>query len=322
MLLILLVVFLAVFAIMMLILLALRGDSASHEKLRATLAAALSLSRLAGQEEVIDVRKHASLSSVPWIHHLLTNLDAAGEMQNLLDQADVKWTPGRLLLTSALFWVLAAAVILFRLNAGFLSLLFGMPFGVLPFVWVWRVRAKRFRDFESAMPNALDLMVSALRAGHSLIGALGTVATDAPEPIRREFRLCFEEQNFGMDLRLAMANLLHRVPLPDLHICVTAIMIHKESGGNLAESLEQTGQIIRGRFRLRDQMRVQTAQGRATGAILTIMPLVLGIVLYVANPRYINVLLTHPLGHKMMAFGAVMNLLGLLLIQRIVRVRR
>jgi tight adherence protein B len=171
------------------------------------------------------------------------------------------------------------------------------------------------------MPNAIDLMVSAMRAGHSLIGALGTVATDAPEPIRREFRLCFEEQNFGMDLRVAMANLLHRVPLPDLRIVVTAILIQKESGGNLAESLEKTAQVIRGRFRLRDQIRIQTAQSRATGAILATMPVFLGTVLYFVNPRYMRLLVTDPLGRKMMAFGAIMNVLGLLLIRKIVRIR-
>jgi tight adherence protein B len=201
------------------------------------------------------------------------------------------------------------------------SLALALPFGLAPFAFVRHKRQKRFDKFVNELPDALDLMVSALRAGHSMIGALGIVAAESREPIRREFRLCFEEQNFGIDLREAMANMLLRVPLPDLRIIVTAILIQKESGGNLAEALEKTGYLIRERFKLRAQIKVHTAQSRFTAVILTVVPYALGTVLYFENPSYMMLLFSRPLGHKMMAVGVVLNAVGLLVIRRIIKIR-
>ena len=146
-------------------------------------------------------------------------------------------------------------------------------------------RSKRFNKFEQGLPEALDLMVSALRAGHSLVAALGLVAQESPDPIGGEFRICFDEQNYGLELRTAMDNLVARVPLQDLRIVTTAILIQKESGGNLAEVLDKTAYVIRERFRLKRQVRVHTAQGRLTGWILSFLPIVLGIALVSRQSR-------------------------------------
>ena len=128
-------------------------------------------------------------------------------------------------------------------------------------------------------------MVSSLRAGNSLVSALRLVAFESPDPIGTEFRICFDEQNYGLELRTAMENLVTRVPLQDLRIVVTAILIQKESGGNLAEVLDKASYVIRERFRLRRQVRVHTAQGRLTGWILSLLPVVLGVALYFDKPR-------------------------------------
>jgi tight adherence protein B len=183
---------------------------------------------------------------------------------------------------------------------------------------VFYKRAQRFSKFEQNLPEALDLMVSALRAGQSLVAALKLVGDEVPDPIGGEFRICFDEQNYGLELRTAMENLVVRAPLQDLRIVVTAILIQKESGGNLAEVLDKASYLIRERFRLRRQVRVHTAQGRMTGWILSLLPIVLGIGLYLLNPKTMSILWTRPIGIKLLYTSAVMTVTGGLIIRKIV----
>jgi len=160
--------------------------------------------------------------------------------------------------------------------------------------------------------------VSGLRAGHSLVAALRLVAHESPDPIGGEFRICFEEQNYGLELRTAMENLIARVPIQDLRIVATAILIQKESGGNLAEVLDKAAMVIRDRFRLRRQVRVHTAQGRLTGIILSLLPVVLGFLLYMVNPETMRLLWTRPLGLKLLYGTVIMTCIGGLIIRKIV----
>jgi tight adherence protein B len=201
-------------------------------------------------------------------------------------------------------------------------ILFGLLIGALaaslPAFWVMRKRRKRFDEFESGLPEALDLMVSALRAGHSLISALRLVAHEAPDPIGGEFRICFEEQNYGLELRTAMENLAERMPLQDLRIVSTAILIQKESGGNLAEVLEKSANLIRERFKLRREIRTRTAQGRLTGWILTMLSPIVGVLLYFINPQMMSVLWTRDIGLKLIYGAVIMTIIGGLIIRKIV----
>jgi tight adherence protein B len=151
-----------------------------------------------------------------------------------------------------------------------LALASGAVLGVLPFAFVMFKRHRRFSAFEKNLPEALDLMVSGLRAGHSLLAAMALVARECPQPVGGEFKICFEEQNYGLEMKAALENLIVRVPLQDLKITTTAILIQKESGGNLAEVLDKTSHVIRERFRLKRQIMVHTAQGRLTGLVLTL----------------------------------------------------
>jgi tight adherence protein B len=320
MLLILSIVFVAVFGVLVLVLLAAGGRSASPEVVRATLQSALDASRPV-REPVIDLRKATAFSAIPWMDRLLARIRPAAQLRRILDQADLRWTPGRVLLGAAAAWAVAAYAINLKTDSLPFSLVLALAPGAGPFVWVFIKRQLRFHRFQRALPDAIDLMVSALRAGNSIMGALGIVASDAPAPIRREFRICFDEQSYGVDMRTAMANLFARVPLPDVRIITTAILIQKESGGNLAEVLEKTALVIRDRFRLYEQIQVNSAQGRLTGWILAVMPLALGSILFMVNRAYIQLLFTTPPGHKMMAIGAAMNLVGLLVIRKIVRIR-
>ncbi len=147
-------------------------------------------------------------------------------------------------------------------------------------------RQQALWQFEKGLPEALDLMVSGLRAGHSLVAAMALVARECPDPVGTEFKVCFEEQNYGLEMNAALDNLTNRVPLQDVKITATAIMIQKESGGNLAEVLDKTAYVIRERFRLKRQIMMHTAQGRLTGWILTALPIVLGIGIYIVDPGH------------------------------------
>jgi tight adherence protein B len=197
--------------------------------------------------------------------------------------------------------------------------LIGLLLGAAPFVYVFHRRTKRFNKFEQGLPETLDLMVSALRAGHSFISALDLAASESPDPIGKELRICFDEQNYGLELKTAMNNLTTRVPLQDLKIVITAILIQRESGGNLAEVFDKAAYVIRERFRLKREVRVYTAQGRLTGWILSFLPLVLGLGLYLINPEHMSLLWTRPIGIKLLYTSAVMTIVGSLIIRKIVR---
>jgi len=190
--------------------------------------------------------------------------------------------------------------------------------GSLPFAYLLMKRNQRFGKFEQGLPEALELLVGALRVGQSFSAAMSLVARESADPIGSEFRICFDEQNFGLDLRTSLENLISRVPLQDLRIVVTAILIQKESGGNLAEVLDKTAYVIRQRFRLRRQVMVHTAQGRMTGWILTILPIALGVVLYFLSPDTISLLWKRPLGIKLLCGAGGMLAVGSLIIQKIV----
>jgi len=162
------------------------------------------------------------------------------------------------------------------------------------------------------------LMVSGLRAGHSLLAAMALVARECPQPVGGEFKICFEEQNYGLEMKAALESLIVRVPLQDLKITTTAILIQKESGGNLAEVLDKTAYVIRERFRLKRQIMVHTAQGRLTGLILTLLPIVLGVGIYFVDPGMISILWHRQIGIELMWAAAGLIVLGGFVIWKIV----
>jgi tight adherence protein B len=320
MVLLLVLVFLSAFLIFALVLIGSGvGNSQQTKKVLATLNLALANAGSKGHDQMIDVRKNELLSTIPWINRWLLKLELAPRLRNLLNQANLKWTAGTLILMSAVCCVIPAYLIYLRTGTITFSLLIGLLLGGAPFAFVLNKRNQRFAKFEQELPEALDLMVTGLRAGHSIISALGLVAHESPEPIRNEFRICFDEQNYGLELRAAMENLIARVPLQDLRIVVTAILIQKESGGNLAEVLDKAAYVIRERFRLRRQVRVHTAQGRLTGWILSFLPMVLGIGLYLVNPETMSLLWKRPIGIKLLYTAATMTITGALIIRKIVR---
>jgi len=313
------VAFTSIFLVLALLMLA--GGAGSAQRIKQTLAnleAALATARPESRDPMVDVRRKESFSAVPWINRWLATVAVAPRIRALLLQANLDWTTGRLLLISAICFVIGSYLVYLRTESVVFAATIGLVSAYLPFAYVIYRRTRRFNQFEAALPEALDLMVSALRAGHSLVAAIRLVATESPDPVGSEFRVCFEEQNYGLELRTALENMVTRAPLQDLRIVATAILIQKESGGNLAEVLDKVAQVIRDRFRLKRQVRIHTAQGRLTGAILTLLPLVLGVALYLVNPDMMSLLWKHPMGIRLLYGAGAMTLAGGLVIRRIV----
>jgi tight adherence protein B len=313
-------VFFAVFTVSALLLTAGRtGASKQTEQTMTVLHAALATGNRVPADQIVDIRKVELLSAVPLLNRWLLQLELAPRLRTLLYQADLKWTAGGLILMCTASFVIPAYLLYLRTGVIIFSLLIGILLGSAPIFFVLHKRRQRFDKFEQGLPDTLDLMVSAMRAGHSLVSALDLAANESPDPIGTELRICFDEQNYGLELKTAMSNLAARVPLQDLKIVITAILIQKESGGNLAEVFDKAAYVIRERFRLKRQVRVHTAQGRLTGWILSFLPVVLGIGLYLINPKSMSLLWTRPIGIKLLYLAAGMTFTGSLIIRKIVR---
>jgi tight adherence protein B len=272
------------------------------------------------RQQNMNLRKDEKLSSIPWLNKKLLSFELAPYLRKTLSQAELDWSPGRLLVMTAACFALPSYILFLTFQSYPLALLAGAVLGGLPLGWVFFKRSRRFSAFEKNLPEALDLMVSGLRAGHSLLAAIALVARECPEPIKGEFKICFEEQNYGLEMKTALDNLLVRIPLQDMKITSTAILIQKESGGNLAEVLDKTSHVIRERFRLKRQIMVHTASGRLTGLILTIMPIVLGVAIYFVDPGMISILWHRDIGIKMMWGAAGLIALGGFVIYQIVNI--
>jgi tight adherence protein B len=316
-------VFIAVFAIAAPILVWFSGahNAGKQEKVAEVLDNALGKSSDGESSDPMSFRKSENHSNIPLLDRLLQRLDVIPRIAMLLRQADLRWTPGALVLMCVAAFAIPGYIVNLKTGVLFVALGVGAAAGSLPLLFVWFKRVQRFGKFEQQLPEALDLIVSGLRAGHSLSSALGLVTRECQDPLAGEFRLAFDEQNFGLDMRTSLENLVKRVPLQDLKMAITAIIIQRESGGNLAEVLEKTSHMVRERFRLKKQVKVHTAQGRMTGLVLTILPIGLGVGLWIVNPENESLLWTREIGVKLLIGAGISLVIGTAFIQKIVRMK-
>ena len=312
-------VFLGVFAVVGLLFAASGSGSSEQARVLMTrLESAIAVGKPEMSDLIVDVRKNELMSAIPWLDRWLAKVEIAPRLRRLLFQANVKWTVGGLVLFCCIAAVVPAYLVYLRTGAILAAVLVGLVTGSAPFGYVWQMRKKRMNKFEQGLPEALELIVSALRVGHSLNAAMGLVSRECPDPVGGEFRLTFDEMNYGLELKSALDNLATRVPIQDVKIVCTAILIQRESGGNLAEVLEKTSTVIRERFRLKRQVLTHTAQGRLTGWILTLLPVVLGGILYMVNPDLMSNLWKKELGIKLLYAASGMIVIGGLIIRKIV----
>jgi tight adherence protein B len=239
----------------------------------------------------------------------------------LFDQAEVKMTVATFVaICGGLGFGSATLVAVSGLNVLFAPLV-GLTFGSLPFFWLLFRRKRRLQKFAAQLPEALELVARALRAGHSLAAGFHLVSQEGSEPIASEFGRVFEEQNLGIPFEEALNNLTERVPNLDLKFFVTAVILQRQTGGDLAEILDKIGRLIRERFAIWGQVQALTGEGRLSGIVLLALPPLLFITVYRMNPDYLSLLFTDELGKKMLIGGIVMQLLGALAIRKIVNIR-
>ncbi len=260
------------------------------------------------------------LSRIPVFNRWLQSLHVARNLQRLIEQANLSMRVGELVLAMLIFGGLGL-LLTFNLSLPILRVIGFFLFGSLPLAYVSRRRRARLKRFVEQFPDAIDMMTSALQAGHAFGRALQLVATDAPDPIGMEFRKTFEEHNLGLPLKEALTTLTQRIDSVDLKLFVTAVLIQRESGGNLAEILGKIGHTIRARFKLVGHVKVLTAQGRFSGWILGTMPIGMGFILSALNPDYMKLLFEDPLGRYLIALGVTLQLIGFFVIRKIVRIK-
>jgi tight adherence protein B len=191
---------------------------------------------------------------------------------------------------------------------------------VSPTLWLKYKRHQRLKKFEEQFPEALDLLSRAIRAGHAFQTAMGMVADELPAPVGIEFKKSFDQQNFGLPLKEALDEMALRVPILDVRFFVTAVLIQRETGGNLSEILENLAHVVRERFKILRQVRVHTAHGRFTGYVLLALPAALGIALNFINPDHMRLLFEERMGHMMIATAIVMQIVGYIWIRKVIKI--
>ena len=245
---------------------------------------------------------------------------AARPVEGLIERSGYAVSMGQIVLSSA-FAALLGAVAAWQLTHQLLvGIGAGLLLGTTPFMFLRQAANRRLAKFEEQFPEAIDLIARALRAGHAFTTGLGMVADEVQEPVRTEFRLLHDRQNYGMPLPDALRSLAVRVPLLDARFFATAVLTQRESGGNLAEVLDGLSKVIRERFTLKRQVRTLSAHGRITGWVLAALPIALGALLLVIAPGHLGLLFTDPLGVRMIIAASVLQVIGFLAMQRIVNI--
>ena len=269
----------------------------------------------------VQLARQELLSEIPWMNRVLIKLQVSSKLKQMIDQADAHITVMRLILFSLTAGVLAFLAVSMLSTSYLFMGFFGVIATVLPYLYIHTKRKKRLKKFLQLLPDALDLMSRGLSAGHAFTEALQMVSTEMPEPIATEFRKTYEEQNLGLSLKLALENLVERVPILDLRMCVTAVLIQRETGGNLSELLEKVAYTIRERFRIMEDLKTMTLSSRWSAWLLCALPILLAVYVTFMNPGYMDVMWRDARGNRLLAIAAIMQVLGMLMVQKIMKIR-
>lgn len=261
------------------------------------------------------------LSNVPTLDRLLTPLGrVAAPLQRTITQSGLKVTLGTVLLASACLAALGFFVVHTYLHLTLVAAVVAAIAACIPYGYVARARGQRMLKFEEQFPEAIDLLSRALRAGHALTTGLSMVAEELPQPIGSEFQMLYDQQNFGLPLSHALRNFAERIPSLDARFFVTAVLTQKEAGGNLSEVLDNLASIIRDRFKVKRQVRVISAHGRITGWVLSALPTTLALFFCFMNPEKYSTFYRDPLGMQLIAGALFLQLIGVVIIKKIVNI--
>lgn len=270
---------------------------------------------LAGPKTILTEQK---VGPLPAIDKALGGANSS--LAKLIEQSGVSTTPSAVMVISLLAAILMCVVGLIVLRRPIFAMMLALAGSVVPVLWLRHKRTARMKRFEEQFPDALDLLSRALRAGHAFQTAMGMVAEELPLPVGIEFKKAFEQQNFGLPVREVLDLMAERVPLLDVKFFVTAVTIQRETGGNLAEILDNLAHVVRERFKILRQVRVHTAHGRFTGYVLLALPAALAVALMFINPDHMKLLFTERMGQQMIGVAIVMQFIGYVWIRKIVKI--
>jgi len=266
------------------------------------------------------VVKHTAEGPLPLVTRLMSNTSAGGWLTRTIEQSGIRTTPGGLVAMSLLLAFIAALAAQVLTHVWLAVPVAAVIGGIVPIAFVCNRRAARMSQFEEQFPEGLDLMARALRAGHAFQTALGMAGDELKAPVGPEFRKTFEQQNYGLPLREALMQLSERVPNMDVRFFVTAVLIQRETGGNLSEILDNLSNVVRERFKIRRQIRVHTAHGRFTGFVLLALPAFLGLALSLINPEHMNTLFRERVGQTLLIATIVLETAGFVWIRQVIKI--
>lgn len=305
---------------------ALKGLRISEKKEVRTRLKALTVQ--AENEEPVDILRKNTMSGIPWLHSLLKRFSVMGKITLFVDQAGSQRKPGLYLMLS-----LALALIGFLAGRPFHSSYFPLVpsffiiipcaavSAILPFMYLRYKRSKRFRKFEEQFPEALDLIARSLKAGHAFSSGLRLASEEMDAPVGDEFEKTLNEINFGFSTQHALGNLTNRIPLDDLRFFTISVNLQRETGGNLAEILENLSRLLRERFKFNGHVRVLASQAKLSANILFAVPFITAFAIQLLNPQYFDALLENPSGKIVLAAGVCWMIIGILFIKKMVKIR-
>lgn len=271
----------------------------------------------------VNIVKQRKLSEIPWFNEVLLKfrMPTLNRMERLLAQAGLRQPLGFFLLLSVTVSVCAGMVLFFLSRNLPVSILIAVLAAPLPWIWVIAIKRRRMAQFEKQLPDALDMIARSLKAGHAFNGGLQMVVMEYVDPIRIEFRKTLDEVNFGVSYEDALRNMADRVDCNDLKFFALSVIIQRQSGGNLAEILEQISSLIRERFKLHGKVKALTGEARISAVILSVLPFVMAGVILTVNPSYLEVLFREPVGRAMVAGALALMVTGILIMKRMVSIK-
>jgi tight adherence protein B len=273
------------------------------------------------EREIIDIMRKSMLSEVPWLNRMLLSIRWTDKLSRMIEQSGTESTLGVFILLSIVFASGGFVIGLWVASNALLSLIIAFFLGVFPFLYVYLKKKRRMEKFQRQLPDALDLIARALKAGHAFTGGLKMVGDELGEPVGTEFEKTLHEINFGSGIPEALKGLTQRVDCPDLRFFIISVIIQRETGGNLAEVLAKIAYLIRERFKLQNRVQVLSAEGKLSAIILIAIPFVIALALSVLNPVYIKTLFIDPIGKALVAFALLMMVIGIVVMKRMIKIR-
>ena len=273
----------------------------------------------AGESEATVV-KQKDEGPLPGVDRLVAGTSAGTRLSKLIEQSGVRTSPSAIAVISVATAAAAALVAMIFVHQSLAALVAGLVGMMAPTLFLMQRRSARLKKFEEQFPEALDLLSRAIRAGHAFQTAMSIVASELKEPVGPEFKKTFDQQNFGLPLRDALNEMAQRINILDVRFFVTTVLIQRESGGNLAEILDNLAHVVRERFKIRRQVRVHTAHGRFTGYVLLALPGALGVALSFINPDHMHMLFNEHMGQIMLMGAIVMQTVGFIWIRQVIKI--